>query len=83
VDLHAILFLSPSLLNSLQYKCYEHILFFIFRNLSFDTTEDGLVEHFEKYGTLKYAKVVINPNTEHSKGEVCLFKGHMSIWGVS
>lgn len=43
---------------------------FISRNLSFDTTEEGLHEHFETYGKLKYAKVVINPFTEHSKGSV-------------
>ncbi|XP_045196395.2 RNA-binding protein 28-like [Mercenaria mercenaria] len=38
------------------------------RNLSFDTTEEGLEEHFSQYGELKYAKVVYNHETEHSKG---------------
>ncbi|KAL4232449.1 RNA-binding protein 28 [Mactra antiquata] len=38
------------------------------RNLSYDTTEEGLEEYFTKYGALKYAKVVVNPETEHSKG---------------
>ncbi|XP_052808142.1 RNA-binding protein 28-like isoform X3 [Mya arenaria] len=38
------------------------------RNLSFDTTEDGLHKFFSQFGALQYAKVVINQNTEHSKG---------------
>jgi len=40
------------------------------RNLSFDTREEGLSEFFSQYGKLRYAKVVLNPATEHSKGEV-------------
>ncbi|KAH3730338.1 RNA-binding protein 28-like [Dreissena polymorpha] len=38
------------------------------RNLSFDTMEEGMLEFFEKFGQLKYAKVVINQQTEFSKG---------------
>lgn len=38
------------------------------RNLSFDTEEEGLEEVLLKYGELNYVKIVIQPETEHSKG---------------
>uniref|UniRef100_A0A8C5GXU2 RRM domain-containing protein n=1 Tax=Gouania willdenowi TaxID=441366 RepID=A0A8C5GXU2_GOUWI len=41
------------------------------RNLSFDTDEDGLEEVLLQYGELNYVKVVLHPDTEHSKG--CAF----------
>lgn len=40
-----------------------------FRNLSFDTEEDGLKEALQKYGDLNYAKIVMHPETDHSKGQ--------------
>ncbi|XP_058841839.1 RNA-binding protein 28 isoform X2 [Acipenser ruthenus] len=41
------------------------------RNLSFDTEEDGLEEVLLKFGELKYVRIVLHPDTEHSKG--CAF----------
>ncbi|KAE8296377.1 RNA-binding protein 28 RNA-binding motif protein 28 [Larimichthys crocea] len=41
------------------------------RNLSFDTEEEGLEEVLLQYGELNYIKVVIHPDTAHSKG--CAF----------
>lgn len=40
-----------------------------FRNLSFDTEEEGLEEALQKYGDLNYVKIVMAPETEHSKGQ--------------
>ncbi|KAG7523249.1 RNA-binding protein 28 isoform X2 [Solea senegalensis] len=41
------------------------------RNLSFDTEEEGLEEILLRYGELNYIKIVVHPDTEHSKG--CAF----------
>ncbi|CAK6968954.1 RNA-binding protein 28 [Scomber scombrus] len=41
------------------------------RNLSFDTEEEGLEEVLLRYGELNYVKIVVHPDTEHSKG--CAF----------
>ncbi|AWP08569.1 putative RNA-binding protein 28 [Scophthalmus maximus] len=41
------------------------------RNLSFDTEEEGLEEVLLQYGELNYIKIVVHPDTEHSKG--CAF----------
>ncbi|XP_010765259.1 RNA-binding protein 28-like, partial [Notothenia coriiceps] len=41
------------------------------RNLSFDTEEEDLEEILLKYGELNYIKVVLHPDTGHSKG--CAF----------
>ncbi|XP_039989749.1 RNA-binding protein 28 isoform X2 [Xiphias gladius] len=41
------------------------------RNLSFDTEEEGLEEVLLRYGQLNYIKIVLHPDTEHSKG--CAF----------
>uniref|UniRef100_A0A8C6YEA6 RNA binding motif protein 28 n=1 Tax=Naja naja TaxID=35670 RepID=A0A8C6YEA6_NAJNA len=41
------------------------------RNLSFDTEEEELGELLEQFGDLKYVRVVLHPDTEHSKG--CAF----------
>lgn len=41
----------------------------VFRNLSFDTEEEGLEEVLLMYGDLNYVKIVIQPDTEHSKGQ--------------
>lgn len=40
-----------------------------FRNLSFDTEEEGLEEVLLQYGELNYIKIVVHPDTEHSKGQ--------------
>ncbi|KAJ3596566.1 hypothetical protein NHX12_002971 [Muraenolepis orangiensis] len=37
-------------------------------NLSFDTEEEGLEEALLRYGELNYIKVVLHPDTDHSKG---------------
>ncbi|KAM9292492.1 LOW QUALITY PROTEIN: RNA-binding protein 28 [Morus bassanus] len=41
------------------------------RNLSFDTEEEALGELLQRFGDLKYIRVVLHPDTEHSKG--CAF----------
>ncbi|XP_026222386.1 LOW QUALITY PROTEIN: RNA-binding protein 28 [Anabas testudineus] len=41
------------------------------RNLSFDTEDEGLEEVLLQYGELNYIKIVVHPDTEHSKG--CAF----------
>ncbi|XP_078409241.1 RNA-binding protein 28 isoform X2 [Cetorhinus maximus] len=41
------------------------------RNLSFDTEEDTLGEMLEQFGDLKYVRIVMHHDTEHSKG--CAF----------
>uniref|UniRef100_A0A6Q2XEX1 RRM domain-containing protein n=1 Tax=Esox lucius TaxID=8010 RepID=A0A6Q2XEX1_ESOLU len=38
------------------------------RNLSFDTEEEGLEVVLLQYGELKYVKICLHPDTEHSKG---------------
>ncbi|KAK5612118.1 hypothetical protein CRENBAI_026151 [Crenichthys baileyi] len=38
------------------------------RNLSFDTDEEGLEEVLLQFGELNYIKIVLNPDTQHSKG---------------
>uniref|UniRef100_A0A3B4AGP7 RNA-binding protein 28 n=1 Tax=Periophthalmus magnuspinnatus TaxID=409849 RepID=A0A3B4AGP7_9GOBI len=47
------------------------LLFIFLRNLSFDTEEEGLEEVLLQYGELNYIKIVLHPDTEHSKG--CAF----------
>ena len=41
---------------------------FIYRNLSFDTEQEDLEEKFEQYGELVYCRIVVDPNTERSRG---------------
>lgn len=41
----------------------------IFRNLSFKRTDEDLEEHFTKFGEVEYCRVVVDPQTEHSKGK--------------
>ncbi|XP_025030357.1 RNA-binding protein 28-like [Python bivittatus] len=41
------------------------------RNLSFDTEDEELGELLEQFGDLKYVRIVLHPDTEHSKG--CAF----------
>lgn len=46
------------------------------RNLPFTTTDETLYEHFAKLGPLRYARVVVDPGTERSRGTgfVCFWK---------
>ncbi|XP_056429071.1 RNA-binding protein 28 [Hyla sarda] len=41
------------------------------RNLSFNSEEEDLEELLLKYGNIKYVRIVLHPDTEHSKG--CAF----------
>ncbi|XP_008589425.1 PREDICTED: RNA-binding protein 28 [Galeopterus variegatus] len=41
------------------------------RNLSFDSEEEELGELLQQFGDLKYVRIVLHPDTEHSKG--CAF----------
>ncbi|XP_063498314.1 RNA-binding protein 28 isoform X4 [Symphalangus syndactylus] len=41
------------------------------RNLSFDSEEEELGELLQQFGELKYVRIVLHPDTEHSKG--CAF----------
>ncbi|XP_006146923.1 RNA-binding protein 28 isoform X2 [Tupaia chinensis] len=41
------------------------------RNLSFDSEEEDLGELLQQFGNLKYVRIVLHPDTEHSKG--CAF----------
>ncbi|XP_075772847.1 RNA-binding protein 28 isoform X2 [Pelodiscus sinensis] len=41
------------------------------RNLPFDTEEEELGETLEQFGDLKYVRIVLHPDTEHSRG--CAF----------
>ncbi|XP_029768345.1 RNA-binding protein 28 isoform X2 [Terrapene carolina triunguis] len=41
------------------------------RNLAFDTEEEELGERLERFGDLKYVRIVLHPDTEHSRG--CAF----------
>lgn len=46
------------------------------RNLPFSSTDDTLYEHFSKFGSLRYARVVLDPATERPKGTafVCFYR---------
>ncbi|XP_030164233.1 RNA-binding protein 28 isoform X2 [Lynx canadensis] len=46
------------------------------RNLSFDSEEEELGELLQQFGDLKYVRVVLHPDTEHSKG--CAFAQFMT-----
>ncbi|KAM9650240.1 RNA-binding protein 28 isoform 2-T2 [Trichechus inunguis] len=41
------------------------------RNLSFDSEEEDLGELLQQFGDLRYVRIVLHPDTEHSKG--CAF----------
>ncbi|KAI8320595.1 RNA-binding domain-containing protein, partial [Martensiomyces pterosporus] len=49
--------------ESLQQGCTLFI-----RNLSFDSDEDGLFEHFRAFGKLRYCRIVFDPETGRSRG---------------
>lgn len=38
------------------------------RNLSFESEEEDLGEVLQQFGDLKYVRIVLHPDTEHSKG---------------
>ncbi|KAJ1661480.1 RNA recognition motif-containing protein, partial [Coemansia sp. RSA 25] len=46
------------------------------RNLSFDSDEDGLFEHFKAFGKLRYARILYDSQTGKSRGTafVCFWK---------
>lgn len=46
------------------------------RNLPFTTDDNALYEHFTQFGPLRYARVVVDPGTERSRGTgfVCFWK---------
>ncbi|KAJ2744683.1 RNA recognition motif-containing protein [Coemansia sp. BCRC 34301] len=46
------------------------------RNLSFDSTEDGLFEHFKAFGKLRYARILYDDQTGKSRGTafVCFWR---------
>ncbi|XP_074124118.1 RNA-binding protein 28 isoform X4 [Sminthopsis crassicaudata] len=46
------------------------------RNLSFDSEEEDLEEILQQFGALKYVRIVLHPDTEHSKG--CAFAQFMT-----
>ena len=39
--------------------------------MSYNTDDEGLMEEFEKFGEIEYCKIVMDPETGHSKG--CAF----------
>ena len=45
------------------------------RNVSFDTTDEMLIDHFASFGPVRYGRVVIDPTTERSRGTafVCFY----------
>ncbi|KAJ2823470.1 RNA recognition motif-containing protein, partial [Coemansia sp. 'formosensis'] len=57
--------------ESLQEGCTLFI-----RNLSFESDEDGLFEHFKAFGKLRYCRIVYDPQTGKSRGTafVCFWK---------
>lgn len=57
-----------SLLPRDQAPSGAHTGWSLLRNLSFDTEEEGLEEVLLRYGELNYIKIVLHPDTEHSKG---------------
>ncbi|MBW00242.1 RNA-binding protein 28, partial [Eschrichtius robustus] len=46
------------------------------QNLSFDSEEEDLGELLQQFGDLKYVRIVLHPDTEHSKG--CAFAQFMT-----
>lgn len=49
--------------------CSYDLTNFCSRNLSFDTEEEELEKVLLQFGELNYVKIVIQPETEHSKGQ--------------
>ena len=46
------------------------------RNVSFETTDEMISEHFRSFGPVRYGRVVVDPTTERSRGTafVCFYK---------
>lgn len=63
--------ISPFLLLHPQivFAVFVHLTCVWRRNLSFDTEEEGLEKVLLQYGELNYVKIVVHPDTEHSKGQ--------------
>ena len=53
---------------------YKSSTLFI-RNLPFTATDDSLLQHFRLFGSVRYARIVVDPATERSKGVgfVCFY----------
>ena len=51
------------------------------RNLSFTCTDDNLQDHFRAFGAIRYARVVLDPATERSKGTafVCFYSSEDAL----
>lgn len=49
------------------------------RNLSFDSEEEELGELLQQFGDLKYVRIVLHPDTEHSKGNCCQLASPESV----
>lgn len=45
------------------------IFFFEHRNVPYDSTDDDIRELFAPFGELEFARVVVDPMTEHSRGK--------------
>ncbi len=39
-----------------------------FRNLAYETMEEDLEEAFEEFGEISYCRIVVDKNTERSRG---------------
>ncbi|KAB8437347.1 hypothetical protein FH972_025027 [Carpinus fangiana] len=54
-------------------QTYSSTLFI--RNLPFTSTDESLQEHFEQFGGIRYARIVVDPTTERPRGTgfVCFF----------
>ncbi|KAL2833263.1 hypothetical protein BDW59DRAFT_138385 [Aspergillus cavernicola] len=57
------------------------------RNLPFTSTDESLYEHFAKFGTLRYARIVVDPETERPRGTgfACFWKpenAHACVQGA-
>jgi nucleolar protein 4 len=51
------------------------------RNLPFTTTDDSLYEHFKTFGPVRYARVVMDYETDRSRGTgfVCFYKSEDAV----
>lgn len=49
------------------YCCVAFYLVFV-SNLSYSTEEDGLTKCMSQFGAVAFSKIVVDPDTEHSKG---------------
>lgn len=62
------------LLRPVSFVFFKHLHLNQFRNLSFDTEEEDLEEVLLQFGELNYIKIVLHPDTEHSKGQLTVLE---------